>query len=88
MQQDKVFQQVYIPRSLQELSHVEIDRQQKSGQETFYEALTGLQNVKSEEQEYKNREYFENNVLAKGGEDSKDNEIEDEVDSDDQESEE
>ena len=26
LQQDKVFEQIYIPRSLQELSHIEIDR--------------------------------------------------------------
>ena len=39
---DKVFEGVYIPRSLQELSHIDIDREQRTGIETFYENLTGL----------------------------------------------
>ena len=42
IQQDKVFEQVYIPRSLQELTHVDIERERKAGNETFYEKLTGL----------------------------------------------
>jgi RIO kinase 1 len=62
IQQDKVFEQVYIPRSLQELSHVDLDREKKFGTETFYEKLTGLniedENVAAEEQEYDNKKVF------------------------------
>lgn len=68
IQQDKVFEQVYIPRSLQELSHIEIDRQQRHGVETFYAKLTGLKTeedevvdtsgVQPEEQRLKNQEYL------------------------------
>ena len=42
-QKDKVFEQVYIPRSLQELSHIDIDRAQKMGKETFHEKLIGIE---------------------------------------------
>jgi len=49
IQQDKVFEQVYIPRSLQELSHVEIERQKKEGTENFYTQLTGLGGTMPEE---------------------------------------
>lgn len=52
MQKDKVFEQVYIPRSLMELSHVDIDREQSMGVETFYENLTGLRKVKVAPQEW------------------------------------
>lgn len=42
LEDDKVFEQVYIPRTLQELSHVDIYEEQKLGVETYYENLTGL----------------------------------------------
>lgn len=62
MSQDKVFEQVYIPRSLQELSHVDIERERKAGAQTFYAKLTGLdvktENVAEEEQEYDNKHNF------------------------------
>jgi RIO kinase 1 len=66
LQQDKVFEQVYIPRSLQELSHIDIDRQMKQGVETFYEKLTGLGNEPeaAEETQQKTEEYFEQIVKS------------------------
>ena len=42
LQHDKVFEQVYIPRSLQELSHVDIEKQRKMGVESFHGNLVGL----------------------------------------------
>ena len=37
MQKDKVFEQVYIPRSLQEMSHVDIRKEEEMGVEKFYD---------------------------------------------------
>jgi RIO kinase 1 len=49
--QDKVFEQVYIPRSLLELSHVDIINEEAMGIERFYDKLTGLKISEQEEQE-------------------------------------
>ena len=43
IQQDKVFQQIYIPRSLQEFNHEDIIKQQKWGVEQFHQKLTGAE---------------------------------------------
>ena len=50
MQKDKVFEQVYIPRSLQEMSHIDIRKEEEMGVERFYDQLTGLKINEEENQ--------------------------------------
>ena len=80
IQQDKVFAKVYIPRSLQELSLIDILQEEKMGVETYYEKLTGIMKpdedqegvIKPEEQELANKQYFKENFTSKNVEESVD----------------
>ena len=42
LQQDEIFKQIYIPRTLQELSMDDIDRLKRNNQEAMFKKLVGI----------------------------------------------